>query len=616
MNETIDLRPDHLQLRNLFRQVQPSYLVATGTNSFLEDLIKLLDLPEETDVNKFKIHKHKSSNANASNVCFYPFNRKNQLETFRKNVYDLDLPGLPADSSKNNRQVFVDSMFPMSQELVVIAMGNLLKYLQENHLKFHHAFLNLSKNPILTNVRVFSMDTQLLLDETTFNALNIFSNVYHPSSFKTQIRRDGLSLYNMLNQCCSSTGVQELKSMLKQPIRDILELNLRFSTIDWCLKKENFEYVAQLRSHLKNLLNVNSVVSRIISNHGRTGDWKSLKKTVYYSFLVCGLCATLTEDNIRATFLHDLAEFAKDELSIKGILYTLDKIVNLEAIDVKKRFIVKEGMDPILDKKKEELKEMTVNFMQMNPDEILLNINGVENAFHFIHFIEMGFVIGTEVNPETLNLQTMLTEEIELVLQTIDATYFRTPKCKQLNDEYERKLADIIEHEMRIFNRLISYINENLAELIEISKLCAKLDVLIAFASISAQHNFVKPNITLDKELHIVNGRHPLVELTKEFVPSSTIINQANPSFINIINAPNASGKSVYMKQVAMICYMTHIGMFVPADECTIGLLHSIFTRMYTPESVYQCESAFMADLQQMSKVIMNSSDRSLLVST
>jgi DNA mismatch repair protein MSH5 len=105
-----------------------------------------------------------------------------------------------------------------------------------------------------------------------------------------------------------------------------------------------------------------------------------------------------------------------------------------------------------------------------------------------------------------------------------------------------------------------------------------------------------------------------LVEQIREYVPSTTIIDGTNRHFINIINAPNASGKSVYMKQVALICYMAHIGCFVPADECTVMLLDSIYTRIYTPESVYQCESAFMADLQQMSKVIINSSSRSLVL--
>ena len=614
MNESVDTSPDHIQLRNLFRYIQPSFLVASGSNKFLDELIQLLDLPYGTDVNKFKVNKSKAANANVTNVSFYPFNRKNQQEGFRKRIYELDLPGLPAESSKTDRKIFIDSAYPMNQELAVLALGNLLKYLQENHLKWRHVFMHLDKNLVITNVSVFFTESQVLIDDTTFNSLNIFSNIYHPSSFKTQVRRDGLSLFNMLNECVSSVGVQELKSMLKQPIRDITELNLRFSTIEWCLKPENHEHVITLRGYLKNLLSINAVVSRIILSHGRSDDWKSLKKTVYYCFLICEKCASFSEESVRSTFLQDLADFAKNELNIKGILFALDKIVDLDKIDSKKRFIVKELMDPELDEKRNKLEEMKETCKEMSPDESLMLLNGGENVFHFVHFPELGFVIGTEKNLEEMNLDSMQSERIELVLQTVDASYFRTPNCKVLNDEYDKRLSEIIEHEMRIFNRLLKYINENVAELIDITKLCSKLDVLISFASVSATNKFTKPTITTDKKLVIVNGRHPLVALLKEYVPSTTIINETNKNYINIISAPNASGKSVYMKQIALICYMVHIGMFVPADECTISLLHSIYTRIYTPESVYQNESAFMADLKQMSKVVMNSTNRSLIL--
>lgn len=130
----------------------PSYLVATGSNIFLEELVKLLDPSNEySDFQKFKVTKKQAANANASNVSFYPFNRKSQDE-LRKKIYELDLPGIMGQSTKAERQLFIDSMLPMSQELVVISLGNLLKYLTDNHMKWRHAFLTLDKNPIITNI--------------------------------------------------------------------------------------------------------------------------------------------------------------------------------------------------------------------------------------------------------------------------------------------------------------------------------------------------------------------------------------------------------------------------------------------------------------------------------
>lgn len=604
-----------MQMRNLFRQVQPSFLVAAGPSVFLVELIKLLDLPEDTEISKFKVTNSKPANANASNIAFYQFNRGIQSSIYSARIFNLDLPGLPSEASKNDRKLFVGSVIAMDQELVIIALGNLLKYLHENRIKWRHVFMNLNQNPIITNVISFNTESQVLIDENTFNSLNIFSHIYHPSSFKTQVRRDGLSLFNLVNQCCSTLGVLELKSMLKQPVRDITELNFRFDSIEWLLKPENFENVVALRGHLKNLLNISNIMSRITKTFGACGDWKSLKKTIYFCLLICELCAGFSEDSRRSTIIEPLASFIKNENTINGILFSLDKIVDLEGVEQKNRFCVKEGLDKALDEKRERLEEFVNHWSQeIAPVEELSKPNVTLTDFNYVYFPEMGFVVGVAKENEDADSSIQKGEGVEMILQTLESIFFRTASCKRLNGEFEQKKAEIIQHEMRIFDRFIKYINSSLAEIIDITKLCAKLDALISFASVSRQFNFTRPTITTSKELVIHKGRHPLVSTLTEYVPSTTIINETNKNYINIINAPNASGKSVYMKQVALICYMAHIGMFVPAESCSMSLLDSIYTRVYTPESLYQAESAFMADLQQMSKVVMNSSSRSLIL--
>ena len=612
MNEVVDLSPDYFNLRQIFRQVKPAYLVAAGTNQFFEDLSrKLLEIPENTDIEKYKVHKTKSSNAFAFNVCFFPLNRQTAN---RERIYELDLPGLPVNCSASERQIFVDSVFPMSKETFTICMSNLLRYLRENHLKWRHVYMNLDKNPIISNIVVFHLESQVIVDEGTFNALNIFSNVYHPSSFKAQIRHDGLSLFNFLNQCCSSIGVKELKAMLMQPTRDIVELNLRFSTVEWCLNPSNFDHVKTLRNHLKNVLSFGKILTRISLNYGRSMDWKSFKKTVYSCYLITEMCGQFSEESIRDTYIFEIGRFAREDYSIKGILYALDMIVDLAAVEVKKRFIVKDGLHAEIDEKRKMIEELIETQMNMELDESLSQVNTNPDAFHFVYYPEVGFVIATELKPEEMNLNAMQENNIEVILKTVDAAFLRTPNCQKLNNEYERLLTEMIGHEMKVFKDLMKYINENQADLITLTNLCAKIDVLICFASVAAANQFVKPTVTIEKELEIINGRHPLVEKLREFVPSTTIVNRRKNNLVNIINAPNASGKSVYIKKIALICFMAHIGMFVPAESCSIPLLHSIYTRVHTPESIYQCESAFLADLQQMSKVIMQSTSRSLVI--
>lgn len=166
-------------------------------------------------------------------------------------VYELKIPGLQTDASSSERQIFIDSVLPMENSLMVYCIGNLLNYFDQNNSRFPfpHCFSNFGKTLIITNVTVNFLESQVIIDEATLNALNVFSTIQHPASFKNQIRNDTLSIYNLLNRCCSRIGSQQLKTMLKCPTRDLVELNLRLSTVEWCMKKENMEKVAKLKGY-------------------------------------------------------------------------------------------------------------------------------------------------------------------------------------------------------------------------------------------------------------------------------------------------------------------------------------------------------------------------------
>lgn len=149
-------------MRNLFRQVQPSCLVASGPNAFIDELVEMLELQHE-DINKYKDTKKKTGESNESNLAIYSFNRKSQSEEYRKTIYEIDIPGLPADSSAQNRKIFIDSVLPMDQELSVLALGNLVRYIRDNFVKWKNVFMNMDKNLIITSVYVKSIDQNVIV---------------------------------------------------------------------------------------------------------------------------------------------------------------------------------------------------------------------------------------------------------------------------------------------------------------------------------------------------------------------------------------------------------------------------------------------------------------------
>lgn len=204
---------------------------------------------------------------------------------------------------------------------------------------------------------------------------------------------------------------------------------------------------------------------------------------------------------------------------------------------------------------------------------------------------------------------------LNFLYKTKDSFYFNTPLCVEFNEKYGHLYVDVCEREQQICIRLLAHIHEHLADLQHIIRFCAKLDAIIALATFSMNYNLTKPEMVVDhKMLEITDGRHLLLDIQRKFVPNNTSIDVDKKKLINILIAPNASGKSVYMKQLAQIVYLAHIGSFVPARSAKLSVVDAIYTRIYSPESLFQAKSSFLIEIQQMGNVMTNSSSESLIL--
>jgi DNA mismatch repair protein MutS len=142
------------------------------------------------------------------------------------------------------------------------------------------------------------------------------------------------------------------------------------------------------------------------------------------------------------------------------------------------------------------------------------------------------------------------------------------------------------------------------------------VDSLLSLAEASAKNNYVKPEITLKDEIHIEEGRHPVVEKSQKgelFIPNDTHIN-CSDSMISVITGPNMAGKSTYMRQVALIVLMAQIGCFVPAKRAEIGLVDRIFTRIGASDNLASGQSTFMVEMSEMAYILKNATAKSLLI--
>jgi DNA mismatch repair protein MutS len=197
----------------------------------------------------------------------------------------------------------------------------------------------------------------------------------------------------------------------------------------------------------------------------------------------------------------------------------------------------------------------------------------------------------------------------------INAERYITPEMK----EYEALVLNAEEHIREIEGRLFKEVCSRLAslarELLGTAHVLAQLDVLTSLAEAAARGGYIKPEVVIEDVLEIHEGRHPVVEQTligERFVPNDTIFEEGER--IRLLTGPNMSGKSTFLRQVALIALMTQIGSFVPATSARIGIIDRIFTRIGAQDEITAGQSTFMVEMVETANILHHATSRSLLI--
>jgi DNA mismatch repair protein MutS len=198
----------------------------------------------------------------------------------------------------------------------------------------------------------------------------------------------------------------------------------------------------------------------------------------------------------------------------------------------------------------------------------------------------------------------------------VNSERFITPELK----EYETLILNAEERttdlEAAIFRQVCQQVAEHSSRIMDTARAVAHIDVYLALAEVAATNRYVRPVLTEDGEIEIVAGRHPVVELTQReepFVPNDLRL-ASDEGQIIVLTGPNMSGKSTYLRQVALIVLMAQMGSFVPADEARIGLADRIFTRIGAQDEISAGQSTFMVEMVETANILHHATDRSLLI--
>ncbi|MBO7187517.1 MAG: DNA mismatch repair protein MutS, partial [Clostridia bacterium] len=387
------------------------------------------------------------------------------------------------------------------------------------------------------------------------------------------------SLLWLLDKTRTGMGARKLQSLILAPLNNVNEINKRLESVEFFAKNALIRQgVADM---LKSVKDIARLTGRISNGNLNPRDClalcASLEVIPSLKFHLTGAKSTLINE-----LLNEIADFS-------DITTLLSSAINPDApINLKDGGFIKNGYNQELD----ELKKLSKN------GQILINeIENREREATGIKTLRIRYnrVFGYYIEV-TNSFKDLVPYHYQRRQTIANAERYVTEELKEVEDKILNAEEKSIRLEQTIFTNIKATLFNKIAELSKASDAIAMLDVLNALSFVAKENNYVKPTILdADKPLNIVNGRHPVVEaITKDaFVPNDTIADK-NENNMLIITGPNMAGKSTYMRQVALITIMAHIGSFVPAQKAEIPLTDKVFTRIGASDNLIFDQSTFM----------------------
>ncbi|MFA6173343.1 MAG: DNA mismatch repair protein MutS [Kiritimatiellales bacterium] len=440
-------------------------------------------------------------------------------------------------------------------------------------------------------IQVKNPDDYLLLDETTVMNLELVAPL-NPA-------RQGpkSTLLSVLDTTRTAMGARMLRDWIIRPLSDLASINARLDAVE--AFTANRTLLAEVRELLGEMRDLERIMSRLGSGGGNARDLRAVGESLDQ--------LPKLKELLAANGSFQTLESSLTELPAIGKM--IDEAIDDEpAVSTKDGGMIRRGFSAELDELRDAAgkgKQWLAEFQASEQERTGIKSLKVRFNQVFGYFIEI-----TNSNlsmvPETYTRKQTMT----------NAERFITPELK----EYENKILGAQERavalEFELFTQLRDEVVKHIDEIQRNARAIAEADVLASFAENALTRRYVRPAMSDGDELIIQDGRHAVVEQmpdAERFVPNDTTLNCGDHQLI-VITGPNMAGKSTYIRQVALITIMAHIGSFVPASQAKIGLVDRVFTRVGASDDLARGRSTFMVEMQETANILNNATPKSLIV--
>jgi len=463
--------------------------------------------------------------------------------------------------------------------LAITAAGTLIHYVKETQK---------GTLPQLSRLAAYSTDSFMTLDGQTIRNLELFQGGRWGEA--------GYSLLSIIDVTKTAMGGRLLKNWLGHPLLDLAILNRRQEAVAW-FHQDNLAR-QRVIALLSDIADLERLVNRVMSGRVMPRELLALRSSLEK---VPDLKAAMTNG--------DAINRLSDELKPHpDVVDLIARAVADEPGDLEQGGVIKEGFSPELDeirRNSREAKQYLAGLEQRERQRTGIKSLKVGYNRVFGYYIELSRANLNLVPPDYIRKQTLA-----------EAERFFTPELKEYESlilNAQEKIADL---EAAIFRQVCQQISAVSEQILAGARAIAQIDALSSLAEIAVRHGYVKPTLTTDDAIDIKGGRHPIVEQTigkDNFVPNDAYLCNRDNQLI-ILTGPNMSGKSTYLRQVALIILLAQIGSFVPADSAHIGIVDRIFTRIGAQEDLAAGQSTFMVEMTEAANILNNATPHSFVI--